>query len=333
MTRRFAAPVGITALGAFNPPREVRNEDLARSLDTSDTWIASRTGIRARRWVEPGTGTSDLVVPALREALAARGIGPDEIDAIVVATVTPDTVFPATACRVQHAVGARRAYGFDLSGACSGFLYALTAGASMVASGTHTRVAVCGGDVMSAIVDPEDRATRVLFGDGAGVAIVERVDEGLGLVDFEHRVDGAGGDMLFMPAGGSRMPATAETVAARAHFVHQRGSEVFKAAVVEMAAAARLMLDRNGLRAGDIALFVPHQANLRIMNAARERLDLPPEKMLVNLDRFGNTTAATIPTALHEAVAMGRLRRGDLVLLAVFGAGYTSGAALLRWAY
>jgi 3-oxoacyl-[acyl-carrier-protein] synthase-3 len=333
MSRRLATPVGILALGAFHPPREVRNEDLTASLETSDAWIASRTGIRARRWVEPGVGTSDLVVPALREALAVRGVGPDDLDAIVVATVTPDTMFPATACRVQHAIGARRAYGFDLSGACSGFLYALTVGATMVASGTHARVAVCGGDVMSGIVDPTDRATRVLFGDGAGVALVERVEEGLGLLDFEHRIDGAGGDMLFMPAGGSRMPATAETVAARAHFVHQQGSEVFKAAVVEMAAAARLMLDRNGLRPEDVALFVPHQANLRIMDAARERLGLPPEKMLVNLDRYGNTTAATIPTALREAAALGRLRRGDIVVLAAFGAGYTSGAALLRWAY
>lgn len=333
MTRRLARPVGITATGQFYPERIVTNDDLSKSMDTNDEWIRTRTGISQRHWAEPGTGASELAIPALKMALDRRGLGPDDLDVIIVATVTPDHFFPATACLVQHGIGATRAYGFDLSAACSGFLYALTTGASMVASGTHKRVAVVGVDVMSSILNLEDRTTSVLFGDGAGAVILEEVPEGLGLLDFEHRVDGGGGCFLYMPAGGSKKRPSAETVANQEHYVVQHGKDVFKNAVPRMAEYARLMLDRNGLRPEDLKLFVPHQANTRIMDAALKRLELPEERMMVNIDRYANTTAATIPTALHQAFEQGRIRKGDYVILAAFGAGFTWGGALLKWAF
>ena len=333
MNRRLAAPVGITGTGQFFPSRVVTNEDLSKIMETNDEWIRSRTGIRERRWAEPGTGASELGAPALQMALEARGLKASELDLIVVATVTPDTLFPATACRIQHMVGASKAFGFDLNAACSGFLYALTTAASMVAGGAIQRAAVVGVDVMSTIINLEDRATSVLFGDGAGAVIVERVEEGLGILDFEHKVDGSGGCFLHMPAGGSLKPASLETVAAKEHYIHQAGSEVFKNAVREMADNSRLLMDRNGFTGDQLKLFVPHQANIRIMDAAAKRLELDPSRMMVNIDRFANTTAATIPTALHQAFEAKRMEKGDLVALAAFGAGFTWGATLLRWAY
>ena len=333
MNRRLAAPVGITGTGQCFPPRVVTNDDLSRIMATNDEWIRTRTGIRERRWVEPGVGASELGAPALQMALDNRGINASELDLILVTTVTPDTLFPATACRIQHMVGATNAFGFDLNAACSGFLYALTTGAALVASGTVRNVAVVGVDIMSTIINLEDRATSVLFGDGAGAAIVERVEDGLGILDFEHKVDGSGGCFLYMPAGGSLKPATAETVAAKEHYIHQAGSEVFKNAVREMADNSKLLMDRNGFTGDQLKLFVPHQANIRIMDAAAKRLDLDPSRMMVNIDRFANTTTATIPTALHQAFEEKRMAKGDLVALAAFGAGFTWGATLLRWAY
>ena len=333
MNRRLAAPVGITATGQCFPPRVVTNDDLSKIMETNDEWIRSRTGISERRWVEPGTGASKLGAPALQMALDNRGMKATELDAIIVATVTPDTLFPATACRIQEMIGATNAFGFDLSAACSGFLYALTTAASLVAAGGVKRVGVVGVDIMSTVIDLEDRTTSVLFGDGAGAVIVERVEEGLGILDFEHCIDGSGGCFLHMPAGGSASPATAETVAARDHYIHQSGSEVFKKAVREMADNSRLLMDRNGFTGDQLKLFVPHQANIRIMDAAAKRLELDPSRMMVNIDKFGNTTAATIPTALHQAWEQGRTAKGDLVALAAFGAGFTWGSTLLRWAY
>jgi 3-oxoacyl-[acyl-carrier-protein] synthase-3 len=311
----------------------VTNGDLSKIMDTNDEWIRSRTGIRERRWAEPGTGASQLGAPALQMALDNRGMKAAELDLILVTTVTPDTLFPATACRIQEMVGATKAFGFDLNAACSGFLYALTAAASMVAAGAAQKVGVVGVDIMSTIINLEDRATSVLFGDGAGAVIVERVEEGLGILDFEHKVDGSGGGFLYMPAGGSLKPATAETVAAKEHYIHQAGSEVFKNAVREMADNSRLLLDRNGFTGDELKLFVPHQANIRIMDAAARRLDLDPARMMVNIDRYANTTTATIPTALHQAFEQNRMAKGDLVVLSAFGAGFTWGSTLLRWAY
>ncbi len=333
MIRRLVAPVGITATGQCFPPRVVTNEDLSKIMDTNDEWIRSRTGIRERRWAEPGTGASQLGAPALQMALDNRGMKATELDLILVTTVTPDTLFPATACRIQEMVGATKAFGFDLNAACSGFLYALTTAASMVAAGAAQKVGVVGVDIMSTIINLEDRATSVLFGDGAGAVIVERVEEGLGILDFEHKVDGSGGGFLFMPAGGSLKPATAETVAAKEHYIHQAGSEVFKNAVREMADNSKLLLDRNGFTGDELKLFVPHQANIRIMDAAARRLDLDPARMMVNIDRYANTTTATIPTALHQAFEQNRMGKGDLVVLSAFGAGFTWGSTLLRWAY
>jgi 3-oxoacyl-[acyl-carrier-protein] synthase-3 len=311
----------------------VTNDDLSKIMETNDEWIQTRTGIRERRWVEPGTGASHLGAPALQMALDNRGIKASELDLILVTTVTPDTLFPATACRIQEMVGASNAFGFDLNAACSGFLYALTTAASMVASGAVRRAGVVGVDIMSTIINLEDRATSVLFGDGAGAVIVERVEDGLGILDFEHKVDGSGGRFLYMPAGGSLKPASAETVAAKEHYIHQAGSEVFKNAVREMADNSRLLMDRNGFKGDELKLFVPHQANIRIMDAAAKRLELDPSRMMVNIDRYANTTTATIPTALHQALGEKRVQKGDLVALAAFGAGFTWGATLLRWAY
>jgi 3-oxoacyl-[acyl-carrier-protein] synthase-3 len=333
LNHRLVAPVGITATGQCFPPRVVTNDDLSRIMATNDEWIRSRTGIRERRWAEPGTGASQLGAPALQMALDNRGIKASELDLILVTTVTPDTLFPATACRIQEMVGATKAFGFDLNAACSGFLYALTTAASMVAAGAVQKVGVVGVDIMSTIINLEDRATAVLFGDGAGAVIVERVEEGLGILDFEHKVDGSGGCFLYMPAGGSLKPATAETVAAKEHYIHQAGSEVFKNAVREMADNSKLLMDRNGFSGDQLKLFVPHQANIRIMDAAARRLDLDPARMMVNIDKYANTTTATIPTALHQAVEQNRMAKGDLVVLSAFGAGFTWGSTLLRWAY
>ena len=305
-------------------------------VDTNDRWIVERTGIRERHIADAGIATSDMAIEAARCALAQRGVDPTEVNAIIVCTVTPDMFFPSTACLVQNALGARGAWGFDLVAACSGFVYGLTVGAHLIGAGTHRKVLVIGADTMSRILDYTDRATCVLFGDGAGAMLLEPAQDGgngFGFVDFLGEVDGSGGEYLKMPAGGSRLPASHETVDQKLHCVHQEGSQVFKYAVRKMYEACSELLARNGVGAGDLALLIPHQANRRIIDAAAERLGLGPEKILINIDRYGNTTAATIPLATRDAIQQGRLKRGDMVLFAAVGAGYTVGASLWRWAY
>jgi 3-oxoacyl-[acyl-carrier-protein] synthase III len=330
---RATQRVKISALGTYVPPRLLTNADLEKMVETSNEWIMSRTGIRERHVVEAGVATSDLAVAAAKRALAERGLAPTDIEAILVATVTPDMFFPSTACLVQHKLGADGAWGFDLSAACSAFLYALQTGAQFVATGTHKRVLVIGADVMSSILDYSDRSTCILFGDGAGAVILEASeDDSLGLIDFLHEVDGSGGCSLFMPGGGSLHPSTHETVDQKMHYVHQDGQAVFKYAVRKTAELCEKMLVRNGIKGTDIAAFIPHQANKRIISATADRLSLRPESVIVNIDRYGNTTAGTIPLAMETARQDGKLNKGDLVLLASVGAGFTAGAALLRWA-
>jgi len=330
---RATQRVKISALGTYVPPRLLTNADLEKMVETSNEWIMSRTGIRERHIVDPGVATSDLAVAAAKRALAERGLEPSDIEAILVATVTPDMFFPSTACLVQHKLGADGAWGFDLSAACSAFLYALQTGAQFVATGAHKRVLVIGADVMSSILDYSDRSTCILFGDGAGAVILEASeDDSLGLIDFLHEVDGSGGCSLFMPGGGSLHPSTHETVDQKMHYVHQDGQAVFKYAVRKMAELCEKMLLRNGIKGTDIAAFIPHQANKRIIAATADRLSLRPESVIVNIDRYGNTTAGTIPLAMETARQDGKLKKGDLVLLASVGAGFTAGAALLRWA-
>lgn len=322
----------ISALGTYVPPRLLTNADLEKMVDTSDQWIMERTGIRQRHLVDKGVATSDLSVEAAKKALAARGMAATELEAIFVGTVTPDMMFPSTACLVQDKLGARGAWGFDVSAACSGFVYALQTGVKFVESGAHKKVLVVGADVMSSIIDYTDRATCVIFGDGAGAVLIEPADEGLGCIDFHHEVDGSGGCSLNMPAGGSLNPATHETVDKKMHFVHQDGGAVFKYAVRKMAEASEKLLERNGFKGSDVDLFVPHQANKRIITSAAERLGLTEDRIIINIDVFGNTTAGTIPLALESARQQGRLKKGDLVLMAAVGAGFTVGASLLRWA-
>ena len=324
----------ITALGCYTPPRVLTNQDLEKLVQTNDAWIMERVGIRERHIADPEMATSDLAVRAAQCALAQRGIEATELNAIIVCTVTPDMFFPSTACLVQHALGARGAWGFDLIAACSGFVYGLTTGASLVAAGTHKKVLVIGADTMSRIIDYTDRATCVLFGDGAGAMLIEPAGEDeCGFIDFLGEVDGSGGDYLKMPAGGSRMPSSHETVEQRMHYVHQDGAQVFKYAVRKMYETSKALLDRNGVTVEDLKLLIPHQANRRIIAAATERLGLPPEKVVINIDRYGNTTAATIPLATRDALMEGRLKKGDLVLFAAVGAGYTVGASLWRWGF
>jgi 3-oxoacyl-[acyl-carrier-protein] synthase III len=323
----------ISALGTYVPPRVLTNADLEKMVQTSNEWLISRTGIRERHIVEKGVATSDLAVEAAKKALAQRGIGANDLEAIIVGTVTPDMFFPSTACLVQNKLGAKGAWGFDLSAACSAFVYALQAGAQFIASGAHQKVLVIGADVMSSILDYTDRATCVLFGDGAGAVLLEPAADDLGIVDFIHEVDGSGGCSLFMPGGGSLHPASHETIDKKMHYVHQDGQAVFKFAVRKQLEVCERLLERNGVQVSDLDLFIPHQANKRIITATAERLGLPEEKIVINIDRFGNTTAGTIPLAMNTAIEEGRLKKGNLVLLASVGAGFTVGATLLRWAY
>jgi 3-oxoacyl-[acyl-carrier-protein] synthase-3 len=323
----------ITSLGTYVPPRLLTNKDLEKLVETSDEWIMDRTGIRQRHIVDKGVATSDLAVAAAKIALERRGINATDLDVIVVGTVTPDMLFPATACLVQDKLGAKGAWGFDLSAACSAFVFSLQCGAQFVMTGAHKKVLVIGADVMTSIIDYTDRATCVIFGDGAGAVLLEPASEGeAGIIDFMHEVDGSGVCSLNMPAGGSLHPATHETVDKRMHFVHQDGQAVFKYAVRKMADVSERILARNGYTGKDVACFIPHQANLRIINNTAERLGMPKERVIVNIDRFGNTTAGTIPLAMQTAVDEGKLKSGDLVLLASVGAGFTVGATLLRWA-
>jgi 3-oxoacyl-[acyl-carrier-protein] synthase-3 len=328
MGQRRAA---ITALGTHVPERVMTNADFEKIVDTSDEWIRTRTGIERRHVVEPGTPTSAIATLAAQEALRRRGMGAEELDLIVVATVTPDMVFPATACLVQDRLGAKKAWGFDVAAACSGFAYALTVGAQFVEGGRHRKVMVIGADVMTSILDFTDRSTCVLFGDGAGAVILEPREDGTGILDFSHEVDGSGACYLNMPAGGSRRPASHETVDQRLHYVKQQGAHVFKYAVRKFADASEQILLRNDFTGTDVDLFVAHQANIRIIEAAQHRMGLPDSKVVKNIREYGNTTAATIPLALETALGQGKLKKGDLVLLAAVGAGFTVGAVLLRW--
>jgi 3-oxoacyl-[acyl-carrier-protein] synthase-3 len=322
----------ITALGRFVPEKVLSNYDLEKIVATSNEWIVERTGIQERRIVDKGVATSDLAAAAARDLLARRGLTPDDIPTIIVGTVTPDMMFPSTACLVQDKIGATRAWGFDLSAACCGFVYALTTGAQMIASGAQERVLVIGADVMSSIVDYTDRATCILFGDAAGAVLLEPAEnEESGFVDFNHRIEGAGGRFLYMPGGGSLNPPSEETVAKKMHYVHQDGRQVFKYAVRRGAEAAMELLRRNDYTSSDVSLLVAHQANERIIDATAERLNLPPAKVIKNIRKFGNTTAATIPLALWDAHEEGRLKEGDLVLIWSVGAGFTIGCCLVRW--
>ena len=303
-------------------------------VETNDQWIVERTGIHTRHMVDKGVATSDLAAQAARCCLAKRGIDASEVEVIIVATVTPDMMYPSTACLVQNKIGATGAWGFDLSAACCGFVYALQMGAKLVESGTHRKVMVIGSDVMSSIVDYTDRSTCILFGDGAGAVLLEPCADGeVGIIDFHHEIDGSGAQALYMPGGGSLNPASAESIAKKMHYVHQDGQAVYKFAVRKMSEATETVLSRNGIEGKDLGCFIPHQANKRIIESTANRLGMPPDRVIINIDRYGNTTAATIPLAMQTALDEKRLKRGDLVLLASVGAGFTVGATLLRWEF
>ena len=321
----------ITALGLYVPPKVMSNDDLAKFVDTNDEWIRTRTGIVTRHYAEPGVPTSELAYQAARDALERRGIAAAELDLIIVATVTPDMMFPATACIVQDRLGATRAWAFDIEAACSGFTYALTMGAQFIESGAHRKVLVIGADVMTSILDWKDRATCVLFGDGAGAVLLEPSDDETGILGFHHEVDGSGRKFLYMLGGGSLNPTTPDTVAAGMHYIRQEGQHVFKFAVRKMAEASVHLIEKYGVKPEEVDLFVAHQANVRIIDAAQQRLGLPDSKVVKNIDRYGNTTAATIPLALGTALDDGRLKPGSLVVMTSVGAGFTVGSVLLRW--
>ncbi len=326
-------PVKVAGLGTYVPPRTLTNADLEKMVNTTDEWIRQRTGILERHIVEKGQGTADLAEHAARDAMREAGIGPLDIGFIVVGTTTPDTIFPSTACTLQAKIGASNAWGFDLGAACSGFTYSMSVGYTMVATGKAEHALVVGGDVMSSIIDYTDRATCVLFGDGAGAMVLSAARPGdPAILDFLHITDGTGGPSLMMPAGGSRMPATHETVDQRMHYVKQDGAAVFKFAVRWTEEISRRILERNQIDPATIDLFVSHQANRRIIDAASERLGMTEKQVIVNLEKYGNTTAGTIPLALADARRLKRVKRGDLVLLASVGAGFTVGSVLLRWA-
>jgi 3-oxoacyl-[acyl-carrier-protein] synthase-3 len=320
----------ITAIGGYVPEKRLTNQILEQMVDTNDDWIRERTGIVERRILEEGLGTSHMAIRASQQALAQRGIAAQELDLIICATVTPDMQFPATANIIGYEIGAGWTWGFDLEAACSSFLYALGVGAQFIETGVHQKVLVVGADKMSSIVDYTDRNTCVLFGDGAGAALLEPDSEGNGLRDFVHYSNGGGVPHLHQKAGGSRRPATIDTVQQRLHFVYQEGRPVFKEAVSKMADVAMEIMERNNLRAEDIAYLVPHQANKRIIDACGHRMNLDPAKVMLNIERYGNTTSATLPLCLWEWQP--KLKKGDNLILATFGGGFTWGAALLKWA-
>jgi 3-oxoacyl-[acyl-carrier-protein] synthase-3 len=323
-------------LGTFVPPGILTNEQLSRMVETNDTWIRERTGISERHIADSSVATSDMAIAAAKIALAQRGIAPAEVGVIILCSVTPDTMFPSTACIIQNSLGATGAWGFDLSAACSGFLYGLTVGSQLVACGAHRYVLVLGADTMSRIIDYTDRSTCILFGDGGGAFLLEPSQDAAtegGYIGHLNEIDGAGAPFLNMPAGGSRLPASAETVAKRQHYVKQEGQQVFKYAVKKMADLSEALLAKHGVSAADVKLLIPHQANRRIITATAERLGMPLDRVMINLDKYGNTTAATIPLATNDAISEGRLKKGDLVLFAAVGAGYTAGASLWRWAF
>jgi 3-oxoacyl-[acyl-carrier-protein] synthase-3 len=323
----------ILGTGSYAPERVVTNEELSKTVDTSDEWIHTRSGIRERRIAGPGETTSDMGAAAARRALEAAGLTAADIDLLVVATVTPDLVMPAAACLIQTKLGVPSAAAcFDLNAACSGFVYALDTACAMLTSGRYRRALVIGAEKFSSIVDWQDRTTCVLFGDGAGAVVIGTTEQpGVGLLGTKLGAFGESAELLYVPAGGSNEPATAESIAARRHCVKMKGKEVFKLAVRVMDEAARDILEQHHVRADQISLVIPHQANLRIIEAISEYLELPMERFFINVDRYGNTSAASIPIALDEARRSGRIKTGDLTLLVAFGAGLTYGSALIRW--
>lgn len=325
----------ITSVGCYVPQKTLSNAELEKIVDTTSDWIVTRTGIHERHIASESCATSDLATEAARVAIGQAGIESSDVESIIVCTVTPDMFFPSTACLVQEKLGAKGVFGFDLNAACSGFLYGLTTAANMITSGAQQRALVIGADTMSRIVDYQDRATCVLFGDGAGAMLLEASDNGddAGLIDFEHELDGSGGNYLYMPAGGSRKPASHKTIDEREHYVHQDGRSVYRYAVSKMAEICNTLLERNGLTIDDVDVFLPHQANARIITAVCERLGLPIEKAVINIGKYGNTTGGTIPLATNDALAEGRLKKDDLVLMCAVGAGLTAGGALWRWGY
>lgn len=322
----------ITALGTYAPPQVLTNHDLEKIVDTTDEWILTRTGIRERHVLAKGLGVSDICTEAAKKCLAARGIQPTEVEAIIVGTVTPDMMFPSTACLVQNNIGAKGAWGFDVSAGCSGFVYALQAGVKLVESGAHSKVLVIGADANTRMTDYTDRATCVLFGDGGGAVLVEPAAEGeIGFIDFVHEIDGSGGVSLNLKGGGSLNPSTHETVDQKMHYIYQDGQAVYKFAVRKMAEATLKVLERNGVTGSDLGCFIPHQANKRIIESTADRLGMPSERVIVNIDKYGNTSSGTISLAMETAIEEGKLKKGDLVLLAAVGAGFTVGTVLLRW--
>lgn len=325
----------ISALGTYVPPKILSNFDLEKMVDTTNEWILERTGIRERHLVEKGMAASDLAVGAVRNLVERHGVDLNEVEAIVLGTVTPDMMYPSTACLVQHKLGLKNVWGFDVSAGCSGFVFALTTGAKLVESGAHKKVLVIGADVNSSMIDYSDRSTCIIFGDGAGAVLLEPAAEGedVGLIDFVHQVEGFGGEYLCMPGGGSLNPASKETVEQNMHVVHQDGQQVFKYAVKKMAEMTERVLHKNGLTGQDVDCFIAHQANKRIIMATADRLKMPHEKVIVNIDRYGNTTAGTIPLAMMTALEEGKLKKGDTLLIASVGAGFTSGASILKWAF
>ncbi|MCH7619121.1 MAG: ketoacyl-ACP synthase III [Candidatus Marinimicrobia bacterium] len=324
----------ISGVGHYVPEKVLTNSDLEKMMDTNDEWIVSRTGISERRIVSDGEATSHMGIHAIRELLDFTDTDPGEIDVIIVATVTPDRMFPATACLIQEEIGANNCWGFDLSAACSGFLFALNSASRFVESGAYKKVVVVGADTMSSIMNYEDRNTSILFGDGAGAVMVEpSEEEGFGILDSLSSIDGSGAEYLYMAAGGSEKPASHETVDAREHFLYQDGRTVYINAVKGMAEVSVQILERNGLEGADVDLFIPHQANKRIIDSTAKRLGIDESKVVLNIDKYGNTTAATIPLGIYEAVRDGRLKKGDITVLAAFGAGYTLGSTLIKWAY
>lgn len=332
-SRKTMSLAKIAGVGTAVPPALLTNADLEKMVDTTDEWITERTGIKQRHMAAKGVTSSDLASEAALKAIAKAGIKPTDIELIIVATITPDMQLPATACLVQHKIGATGAWGFDMSVACSGFLYGLQVAAQFVNSGAHKNVLVIGVDVMSSIIDYTDRQTCIIFGDGGGAVVVQpstSAEEGC-IIDYIHEVDGSGGEFLCLPGGGSKNPTSAETVANRMHYVHQDGKAVFKFATLKMSELCQKVLERNGLTGADVDLFVPHQANRRIIQAAMERVGIKEENVIINIHEFGNTTAGTLPLALNSAIEQGRLKKGDLVLMASMGAGFSAGAALIRW--
>ncbi|HUL34315.1 MAG TPA: beta-ketoacyl-ACP synthase III [Candidatus Eisenbacteria bacterium] len=332
MSRRIAAK--ITGVAGYVPPRVLTNAELEKMVNTTNEWIMERVGIRERHIADKGVAASDLAVEAVKKLQCKHPFDLQTVDLIVVGTVTPDMMYPSTACLVQDKLGIKNTWGFDVSAGCSGFLYALNVGTKFIESGQYKRVLVIGSDVNSSMTDFTDRAVCIIFGDGAGVALLEPAVEGEdGIIDHVAQVEGMGGQFLYMPGGGSLHPASHETVDKKMHYIHQDGKNVFKYAVRKMAEMTERLLEQNGLTGKDIDCFIAHQANRRIITATAERLGMPMEKVIINIDRFGNTTAGTIPLAMQTALEEGKLKKGSLVLLAAVGAGFTSGATLVRWAY